>query len=361
MYPEYRKREGRFGRGAIVFGGSLVALIVIGLFLSGVLGGGGDSTPAVSSRAPETPSPAQDLSAAVVTTPAPVETVAEEVTPVPTLPTSNVSYQEAEAVYHEGRYQDALDLFTVYTDEHPGNAWGHYMYGLSAWKAGSLDDAETGFRTALKIDPSHLKSRNNLTRVLLERNRPGEALPVMEEAVAQHPENGEAHRLLGRVYHNLGRTEDALRAYRDAVERDPKDVWAMNNMGLLLIESERFDEALPPLARATRLAASEPVFENNLGIALERTGHYTEAADAFRAGLVGDDTNQKLMANLERVQALREDPGTEAVDLGELASKFESDLSPSEPQLTQTAPVEEPTSGAAATDAPPVVLPGDRP
>jgi len=357
MYPEYRKREGRFLRGTIVFGGSLVGLVAIGLFLSGVLGGGGgNSTPTTASRAPEGPAPARDLLGPTI--PAQAETVSE-VSPAPTLRTGNVSYPEAESEYRAGRYQDALDLFTVYTEEHPGNAWGHYMLGLSAWKAGSLDDAETGFRTALEIDPSHLKSRNNLTRVLLDGNRPGEALPVIQEAVSGHPESGEAHRLLGRVYHNLGRTEDALRAYGDAVERDPKDLWAMNNMGLLLIEAGRFDEALGPLARATQLASSEPVFQNNLGIALERTGHYTEAARAFRAGLASDDTNEKLMANLDRVQALRESPGLAPVDLGELASRFESRLSPSEPELTQTAPAGEPTSEATDTAAPPEVLPAD--
>lgn len=360
MYPEYRKREGRFLRGAIVFGGSLVGLVAIGLFMSGVLGGGGEeSTPATAARAPESPLPVLEFPATVA--PAAADTVPEEASGSPRMRTSNVSYREAEAEYQAGRYQEALDLFTVYTGEHPGNAWGHYMYGLSAWKTGNLDDAKTGFRTALTLDPSHLKSRNNLTRVLLDENRPGEALPVIEEAVSGHPESGEAHRLLGRVYHNLGRTENALRAYREAVERDSGDVWAMNNMGLLLIEAGRFEEALPPLARATRLASAEPVFQNNLGIALERTGHYTEAADAFRAGLAGDDTNGKLMANLERVQALRESPGLEPVDLGDLASRFETGLLPTEPELSQTAPAGEPASGAAGADAPPAVLPEDRP
>jgi len=345
MYPEYRKRDGRFLKGAIVFGGSLVGLVAIGLFLSGVLGGGDDTpTPAPSSGTPESGLQADAMPLG------PVQVQAEPVDSLPesVMPMSNVSYEEAENEFQHQRYQEALDLFTVYTEEHPGNAWGHYMYGLSAWKAGDPGDAETGFRTALKIDPQHLKSRTNLTRVLLETNRPSEALGVIEEAVSRHPENGEAHRLLGRVYHNLGQTENALRAYREAVERNGKDVWAMNNMGLLLIESERFEEALPPLARATQLVSTEPVFQNNLGIALERTGHYAAAGEAFRAGLAGDDTNQKLMANLERVQALRDDPGLSPVDLGELAVRFEKTLSPTEPELTQSTPVVE--SGSEASD-----------
>ena len=50
-------------------------------------------------------------------------------------------YEDGEAAYREGRYEDATAIFSAYVGRRPDNAFGHYMLGLSAWKAGSLVDA----------------------------------------------------------------------------------------------------------------------------------------------------------------------------------------------------------------------------
>jgi tetratricopeptide (TPR) repeat protein len=235
---------------------------------------------------------------------------------------SNVTYAEAEAAYLEKDYDTALDLFTAYTEEHPGNAWGHYMFGLSAWKAGSPGDAISGFESAIRIDPSHAKSRRNLVRVLLDEGRPGEALTQALQATTLDSTGGEGFRLVGRCHHNLGRPEEAIAAYRTAIALDVSDAWAMNNLGLLLIERGRFDEALLPLAAAVSVMPNTVIFRNNLGIALERTGRFEAAAEAYRAALDEDDTNRKVLANLTRVEPLTDAPGVVPVDLAVLASRF---------------------------------------
>ena len=139
--------------------------------------------------------------------------------------------------------------------------------------------------------------------------------------------------MLGRVYHNLGEAEESIGAYREAIVLDGKDVWAMNNLGFLLIECERFDEALAPLSLATKLDNGQVLFENNLGIALERTGRYRQAGDAFRAALVLDDTNLRVLANLERVDQRPDD--VPDIDLEALASDFAREMTPSGPELTE--------------------------
>ena len=47
-----------------------------------------------------------------------------------------VTYEDAEAAYTAGRYNDAVVMFSAYTDRKPENVWGEYMLGLSSWKAG---------------------------------------------------------------------------------------------------------------------------------------------------------------------------------------------------------------------------------
>jgi len=63
-------------------------------------------------------------------------------------------------------------------------------------------------------------------------------------------------------------------------------------------------------------------FQNNLGIALERTGHFTLAAEAYRAALAADSGFTKASVNLERVQTLKEDPNIPPVDLKSVAQEF---------------------------------------
>jgi tetratricopeptide (TPR) repeat protein len=233
-----------------------------------------------------------------------------------------VMYDEAEAAFLEGRYGEAVLLFTVYSEARSANPWGHYMLGLSAWKAGELERAEAAFERALELDPGHVKSLVNLSRVLLDGGRAYDALLNIEEVLAVDPESNAGLRLLGRANHQLGQPDEAIDAYRQAILVDETDAWSMNNMGLILIEQERFAEALPPLARAVELRDDVALFQNNLGVALERSGYFRAAEETYKSALAIDGSHVKARGNLARVE-LSVEPGDLApVDLGELARSF---------------------------------------
>jgi predicted Zn-dependent protease len=263
------------------------------------------------------------------TRPAPVavhpETASTPAPSEPALPT-NVSYAKAESAFTAKQYGEATTLFRAYVNEHPKNPWGHYMLGLSAWKAGDLERAQSGFQGALALDPKHVKSLVNLGRVLLESDRPMEARKRLLAAITIDSGSTDAYRVLGRVDTRLGRFDEALEAYRTALAIDPDDTWSMNNMGLLLIQQGRYEEALRPLARAVQLAEEVPVFQNNFGIALERTGHYTMAAQAYRDALSADSSYQKAKVSLARVDGRSDDPAASPVTVGMLGDSFAKEV-----------------------------------
>ncbi|NIO29765.1 MAG: tetratricopeptide repeat protein [Candidatus Latescibacteria bacterium] len=237
-------------------------------------------------------------------------------------PPKEVTFEEAEAAFHEKRYDDAMELFTLYTDRKSENPWGYYMLGLSAWKQGEHEFAEDAFEQALELDPLHVKSLLNLSRVLLEMSRPKEAMGKINEAMALDPESNVAYRLRGRAYYQLGKAEEAIDAYRQAIQIDNEDAWSMNNMALVLIEEGRFDQALPPLARAVELRDDIAVFRNNLGMVLEHTGHFRAAEEAYLAAIAINESYENAVANLARVEAVVEDPGLEPVELEVIAQNF---------------------------------------
>jgi tetratricopeptide (TPR) repeat protein len=219
--------------------------------------------------------------------------------------TAPVSFGDGQAAYQAKKYSDATAIFDRYTTERPANAWGHYMLGLSAWKSGDLAKSEHAFEKALSVDPQHVKSLVNLSRVFIEQKRHDEAVERLSRAAEIDPELTEVYRLLGRTYHTQGKTDEAVSAYRRAIELNELDAWSMNNLGLVFLETDRADEALPLLTKATELRPEAPVFHNNLGMALEHTGRFRAAAAAYKAALAADPGYDKAKRNLARVEAVQ--------------------------------------------------------
>lgn len=270
---------------------------------------------AVASVAPE-PSLVSEMT--------PVDTSITE--PVPEPRFTNVTYGEAESVFRKGRYEESAEMFGVYVESNPSNAFGHYMLGLSAWKSGDHATAEEALTRAVDLNGETVKIRTNLGRVLLERGRPADALPHLEKAVELEPTSHEVWRVLGNVYAQSGRSVDAIDAYRQALMLNDHDSWTMNNYGLVLIQLGRYEDALLPLARAVELVPLSATFQNNLGVALERTGELEGARTAFAAALEADSTYGKARTSLERVEARLVDSPMDAPDVSVFARQFVEDM-----------------------------------
>jgi len=219
-----------------------------------------------------------------------------------------VSFADGESAYQAKNYSEAAKVFELYTGQRPDNAWGHFMLGLSTWKAGDLAKAEGAFEKALTLDPDHFKSLVNLSRVLIDQKRFDDALDKLTRAADLDPKSTDVQRLLGRAYHAQGKTDEAVEAYRRAIELDDKDAWSMNNLGLLFLEQKRAGEALPLLAKAVELRKDVAVFHNNLGMALEHTGRFAAAAAAYSGALTADPGYVKAKQNLARVDAVKKNP-----------------------------------------------------
>lgn len=336
-------------------GDTAVALFLILVFMAT-----GCDVPGQSSRVR-----APDRQPEVATTPSatitPAAFVEETATTEPerVLPTT-VSYEDAESVFRDGRYAEAVDLFGVYTTNRPENTWGHYMLGLSAWRAGQLDRAEEALRRSIELDESHVKSLINLGRVLLELDRPDEARTTVDVALSFDPTSVDGFRVRGRAHVDLGETELAIDDYLQALLLDERDAWSANNVGLIHIRRGEFSEALPPLAHATGVRGDVAVFHNNLGIALERTGYHTAATEAFKRAIELNPSYDKARINLARVDGREDRPTLGELDFISLARSFIDDIRGlleyvPEPVLEPVEPVREPGDTVLVIDSTTVV------
>jgi tetratricopeptide (TPR) repeat protein len=231
--------------------------------------------------------------------------------------TGPVAFADGEAAYQSKNYAEAVKLFDEYTVRKPQNPWGHYMLALSAWKSGDLVKSEAAFGTALRLDPMHMKSYVNLSRVLIEQKRFDEAIGTLTKAGEIDPESVTVQRLMARTFSAQHKTDEAIEAYRRAIALDELDAWSMNNLGLLYLEQGFTEDAVPYLARAAELK-NTPAFFNNLGMALEHQGRFVAAAEAYKGALAADPGYAKAKQNLTRVAAVKGGP-EETFDLAALA------------------------------------------
>jgi tetratricopeptide (TPR) repeat protein len=223
----------------------------------------------------------------------------------PPKPSEPPSFADGQTAYSAKKYGEATAIFEAYTERRPSNAWGHYMLGLSAWKSGDLPKSEKAFDKALSIDPRHIKSLVNQSRLFIAQSRHDEALARLERANEIDPENREVNRLFAHTYHLLGRTADAIAVYRTVLANNEYDTWTMNNLGMLLLETGQSEESVTLLTRAVELRQEVAEFHNNLGLALEQIGHFRAAADAYGSALLADPGYHKARENLTRVEAVK--------------------------------------------------------
>lgn len=257
----------------------------------------------------------------------PVSNVSTTPTGKPSLVISGpVTFAMADSAYRDRRYDDATTLFKAYTDSRPSNGWGFYMLGLSAWKSGDRVQAESAFVQALSLDSTHVKSHLNLSRVLLEEGKTDSALVHIEQAIALDSTSSEPLRLQGRAFEAQGKTDDAIVAYQHAIVKNDSDTWAMNNLGMLYVRVGRYEDAIGPLARANEIEDNVATFRNNLGMALELTGRFQQSAEQYRAALAIEGTYGKSIANLQRVELVKQDPAITPADLTERSKQFQDEI-----------------------------------
>jgi tetratricopeptide (TPR) repeat protein len=219
--------------------------------------------------------------------------------------TGPVSFADGEAAFHARKYGEASAIFDRYVEQKPNNVWGYYMRGLSAWKSGDVPKAEQAFQTALDIDPSHMKTLLNYSRLFIEHKQHDEAIELLTRAAEIEPESVAVYRLLGRTHHVQGQTDEAVKAYSRAIELNELDAWSMNNLGLVYLETQRPGDAAQWFAKAVELKQDVAAFHNNLGMALEHTGRFRAAATAYNGALAADPGYVKAKQNLARVEAVK--------------------------------------------------------
>ena len=186
-------------------------------------------------------------------------------------------------------------------------------------RADQLDVAESVYRRVLEVVPEQPDALHFLGVLLHQRGKHGEALELLERAIALQPERAGFHQNIGNVlfemerlteaarsyerclelapadpagYNNLGvvrraqgQPDAAAEAYRKAIEVDPRHPDAYHNMGNLLTAQGRIKEAVTYLCTSMTLRPAHPESRRLLALAYANLGRLEEAVDVYRKWL----------------------------------------------------------------------------
>jgi tetratricopeptide (TPR) repeat protein len=105
------------------------------------------------------------------------------------------------------------------------------------------EKAEQVLRALLKDDPDNDQTLEQLTQLLLDENKAGEAISLLESMNARSP-SGTLYDLLGDAYTQTHDFAKAESAYRKAADLEPSEAGHLRGLGQALMAEEKYTDAL---------------------------------------------------------------------------------------------------------------------
>jgi tetratricopeptide (TPR) repeat protein/thiol-disulfide isomerase/thioredoxin len=152
-------------------------------------------------------------------------------------------------------FERVVKLQANYPDTIP-DAWNNL--GVISTREGRVDESIPLFLAALRLNPHHLLSLDNLGNAYRLQKRWDEARATLERALEVAPQDPEANYSLGMVYAQTGDNDKAYEHLQRALRARPVYPEALNNLGILYLVTQRRDEAVASFEQSIRVA---PLFD----------------------------------------------------------------------------------------------------
>jgi len=136
-------------------------------------------------------------------------------------------YYLGRTKYNENRFSEAVNAFQQALKLSPKNIKAEDNLGLAYDGLGHMQEAEQAYRNAIRWQSQMLQEDPgpylDLGILLIDQNRPQEAIPYLQQASQISPHDPKPHEQLGKAYTALQRLPEAQVELERAVETSPSD------------------------------------------------------------------------------------------------------------------------------------------
>jgi len=166
---------------------------------------------------------------------------------------------------------------------------------------GELDKAEQILRQVVRNRPKHAGALHLLSVVSHRLDQSELALQLIDQAIAQSPDNALFHSNKGEICRVLGHLEESIASGERAIALDPKMVAALSNIGIAYYDQKNYEKAEEMQKRALELDPGFLAALNNLGSARRNQKDTKAAIECYRKALAVNPDYVEAMNNLGAV------------------------------------------------------------
>jgi Flp pilus assembly protein TadD len=136
-------------------------------------------------------------------------------------------YYLGRTKYNENRFEEAIHAFQRCLQLDPKNVKAEDNLGLSYAGLGRAEDAVSAYRTAIEWQKD-ASAKNpgpfiDMASLLLDQNRPTDAISSLRQAIEIAPRDAKAHELLGKAYSRLEQFPQAQAELESAIALAPQN------------------------------------------------------------------------------------------------------------------------------------------
>lgn len=152
---------------------------------------------------------------------------------------------------------------------------------IQGYKNGDLKGAVARFENLHLEDPKNSDVCAWLGFLYLKSNNSGRALPLLQSALAQRPNDLEVANNLGNAYLAAGKFDLALAQYTVIEKMDSKMFEPHYNSGTIYLRRHNYPAAIQELTKASFLNPKDAFVHNNLAIAYQNSHDDHRASEEF--------------------------------------------------------------------------------
>jgi tetratricopeptide (TPR) repeat protein len=161
---------------------------------------------------------------------------------------------EANELYHQENYDQALAKYVEILEENPGLYQIHANVGNVYKRQGKLEEALAEYQLVLDEDPSHGVASVNIGDVLVKQGKFDEAIPYFEQALESSPDDETLPFNVGELCFSNGQIEKAIVFFQKAAEIKPDWPEPYLKAGYAYLNLGKLDEAAVQLKKLIEVA-----------------------------------------------------------------------------------------------------------